>query len=172
MLSEKTGYAAIHTGVLLRELAAEDSLTGRKVKEYLERGFLIPTSVVFSLWLPRLVSVFEHHPDSGILFDGNPRKLYEAMMLKELLDMYGCAERFFALHITLSDNEAQRRLAARGRQDDISDAILERLRWFRTDVEPVLDFYKKEGALYEVNGEQSVEDVQKDIMSIFTRVAQ
>lgn len=172
LLSRNTGYATIRTGQLLRELAEQDSLTGRRVRECLEKGLLIPTPVVFSLWSPRLVEAFEDNRDSGVLFDGNPRKVYEAMMLKEFLGMYGYADRFFAVHIALTDEEARRRLAARGREDDVFEAIEERLRWFRTDVQPVLDFYNQEGVLYEVNGEQAVEKVAEDLADIFSRVTQ
>lgn len=50
-------------------------------------------------------------------------------------------------------------------EDSEIDSVKKRLEWFREEVGPVIDFYKKQGKLETVNGNQSVEDVFKDILS-------
>ncbi|GAI42819.1 unnamed protein product, partial [marine sediment metagenome] len=50
------------------------------------------------------------------------------------------------------------------RADDTINGVKERLAWFKTDVQPSINYYKKRGELVEINGEQSIEDVFKDIL--------
>jgi len=50
------------------------------------------------------------------------------------------------------------------RRDDNEKAIRKRLDWYRKEVIPVIDYYKKRGELIKINGEQPIEDVFKDIL--------
>ena len=50
------------------------------------------------------------------------------------------------------------------REDDDIKGVKKRLAWFKTDVQPAIDFYKKRGELITINGEQSIEKVYKDIL--------
>ena len=50
------------------------------------------------------------------------------------------------------------------RPDDTVAAVKNRLTWFKTDVQPILNYYRKTGRLIKVNGEQSIENVFKDIL--------
>ena len=69
--------------------------------------------------------------------------------------------------------EAEKRLLARGRADDVESSIKNRMDWFDEDVMPILDYYKKDGRLIEVNGEQSPEEVfselEKNIENYFSK---
>ena len=100
----------------------------------------------------------------GIIFDGAPRKVYEAQMLDEVFEMFNWKGRFRICHIKISDKEARKRLLLRKRHDDNPSAIKERLAYFKEEVEPMLRYYKKNNMLIEINGEQSVEAVHKEIM--------
>ncbi len=106
----------------------------------------------------------------GIIFDGSPRKLYEASMLLELLEMYGWEKSVRVLHVMISPKEAMKRLLKRGRFDDDREDIKNRLRVFREEVMPVLRFFKKQGMLIEINGEQTVEAVHKEILRTLGRI--
>jgi adenylate kinase len=161
-LIEKTGFKVIKTGELLREKAKEDSALGRKTKEVLLEGKLMPTPLVFMLWMPLLAEFHEQEDVKGIVFDGNPRKFYEAKMLEEVFEMFGWDE-IKTCYIKISEEESYERLRKRKRMDDTDDEIKERLSWFKDEVEPVIDYFKEKGILVEVNGEQSVEDVWKEI---------
>lgn len=160
-LKEKTGFSIVNTGELLRKKAEEDDVVGNKISETLRKGGLIPTPVVFSLWMP-LVIEFYNKKEKGLIFDGNPRKLYEARMLEELFLMLEI-DSPKVIYIKISEEEARLRLGKRGREDDREEDVEERLRWFKEEVEPVVDYYFKKNALIEINGEQSVEDVAKEI---------
>ncbi len=165
-LSKDTGFEVIKTGRLLRERALKNDFLGKKINEFLSTGKIMPTPVVFSLWMPKLIEMRNSSRQSGFIFDGNPRKLYEAQMFEEVFDMFEWNDSFFPVHIEISKEEARRRLLKRGRDDDNKEEIENRLSWFETEVRPVLDFYKKKNILLEVDGEQSEENVYKDILKV------
>ncbi len=160
-LTEKTNFSVINTGELLREKAKDSDLIGRKINEILKKGGLIPTPVVFSLWMPRILD-FYNQEEKGIIFDGNPRKLYEAKMLEELFLMLGVSSPK-VIYIKISEEESLLRLKKRGREDDREEEIEERLEWFKKEVLPVVEYYSSKDDLIEINGEQKVEDVFKEI---------
>jgi adenylate kinase family enzyme len=160
-LKERTGFSVVNTGELLREKAKDNDIIGKKVSGVLKKGGLIPTPVVFSLWMPYVIECY-NKKDEGLIFDGNPRKLYEARMLEELFLMFEI-DSPIVIYIKISEEEARLRLERRGREDDNKEDIDERLRWFKEEVEPVLDYYSKKNKLIKINGEQSIEDVSKEI---------
>lgn len=163
---EKTGWQPISTGKFLRERAEKDDFIGNKLDQALTKGKLIPTPIVFNIWMPRLIQFRTDNVTEGVIFDGNPRKLYEAKMLEEVFDFFEWSDEFLPIYIDISDAEAKRRLLQRGRTDDNKEEIERRLGWFKTEVQPVLDYYQEKGILQIVNGEQSVADVQHDIFQI------
>ncbi len=159
--ADKTGFEVIKTGDLLRERAEENDFIGQKIRETLLSGKLIPTPLVFLLWMPTLMK-FREEGVRGVVFDGNPRKLYEGRMLEELFEMFGWDE-VMVLYLEISEDEVHKRLVKRGRDDDNKKEIEERLNWFREDVGPVVDYYSEKELLVRINGEQSVEEVEKEI---------
>ena len=159
LLSKKTGFGVIRTGELLREKAKDNDFVGKKIKQVFRHGGLIPTPIVFSLWMPKLEE-FRESNVKGVIFDGNPRKLYEAYMLQEVFDMFEWSN-FLACYIHISEEESSLRLAKRKRGDD--SGAKERLSWFKTEVVPVIEYYRKRELLVEVNGEQSIKEVQEEL---------
>ncbi len=162
IIAKREGFSTVKTGEMLRERAEKEDFIGGKIKETLERGGLIPTPLVFHLWMPRLIEFYSSGKE-GIIFDGNPRKLYEAYMLEEVLEMFGWRDNFCAFHLKISEEEAQRRLKERKRSDDKEEEIKERMAWFKEEVEPVISYYREKGVLIEIDGERTVEEVDKDI---------
>ncbi len=160
-LKEKTGFEVIRTGEMLRKEAKKNSLLGKIVKDVLEKGKLIPTPVVFSLWMPIILKLNEKKV-KGVIFDGNPRKLYEAHMLEELFSMLKWDDPYL-LYLQISEKESFIRLQRRGREDDRKEDIKERLRWFKKEVEPVAGYYRKKKRAIEVDGEDTKEKVWKEI---------
>lgn len=130
----------------------------------------------------------------GIVFDGSPRMLGEAQLLDEALEWYEWNDNIKALLIDISREEAFNRLTKRRncrdcgqlipyvgnykflekcdkcggelvvRADDTPEAINSRLDLFEKEVVPVVDFYEQKGKLIRINGEQSIEDVYKEIL--------
>ncbi len=162
---EKTNWKPIYTGKLLRKRAKKDDFMGNKIEKALSEGRLIPTPVVFNIWMPRLIEFRQSGNVDGVLFDGNPRKLYEAKMLDEVFEMFEWND-FTPIHIDISREESRERLLKRGRDDDHEEEIMRRLSWFESDVRPVLDYYEEREILEIVDGEQSIEEVQRSIIQI------
>ncbi len=163
---EKTGWQPIYTGKLLRERAKKDDFMGGKINKALSEGRLIPTPIVFNIWMPKLIEFRRDSDTEGVIFDGNPRKLYEARMLEEVFELFEWSDDFTPIHIDISTEEARERLLKRGRADDNEKEIERRLGWFETEVRPVLDYYEEKGILRIVDGEKSIDEVQKEILDI------
>ena len=131
--------------------------------------------------------------DKGILFDGSPRKIQEAEILEDVLEWYG-RRNIKVILIDLSDEESFRRLMSRRtcekcgksayieleeaevvcghcggimriRVEDNPESIKARIKWFYDEVSQVIDFFEKKGELIRINGNQSIDDVTKDIIS-------
>jgi len=68
------------------------------------------------------------------------------------------------IYLTTSEEAVQKRMLARGRADDTEQAIMGRISYFRERVLPVIDYYKAEGRLMKIDGEQDVKKVHADIV--------
>ncbi|MDO8470360.1 MAG: nucleoside monophosphate kinase [bacterium] len=164
LLGKKFGFSHLSTGQLLRNRAKKKDFVGRTIKHIQGTGALVPTPLVFQIWSPYIERFFMKGKGRGIILDGSPRKLYEAYLLLELLEMYGWQKNVRVLNIAISPKEAMRRLLKRGRFDDDAPDVKNRLRVFNKEVVPVLKFLKKKGMLLHVNGEQTIEDVHKEVL--------
>lgn len=163
LLHKNFGFEYFSVGKALRKRAAIQDFIGIKIRKVLKEGGLIPTPLVFHFWFNALER-FRKKKVKKLIIEGSPRKLYEAWMLQELVEFYGWDKDFLALHLKISDKEALKRLLKRGRSDDEIQAIKNRLKWFRQEVMPVIDFYRKKNRILEINGEGKVEDIHKRIV--------
>lgn len=160
------GAALVHfeMGQTLRELAQKDNYTGRRTKEILAGGNLIPYAISASSFAQKLmdgiVTGREH-----LIIDGFPRTADQVPMLDSTL-------RFFertaptVVVINISDEEAVKRLMLRGRGDDTAEGIRKRLEWSRQETMPNIEWFRTQDyyRVVDINGEQSVEDVQREIV--------
>jgi adenylate kinase len=154
----------IESGALLRNFAKGDNYTQQKIKLALNEGILIPESIVVALWTDYLIANFTG--TENLVFDGTPRKLHEAQLLDNALQFYG-VERPAVLYVNVSKEWSEKRLQGRARKDDTPEAIAKRLAWFETEVTKTIDFYRNSPYynFIDINGEQSIEDVQTEIIS-------
>jgi len=167
-LNEQLQLEYIGSGNLLRNKKKDTDFTGKKIASVIDEGGLVPSPVIFALWMTEMEKIKNSGIAKGILIDGSPRKILEAMLLEEAIDWYGWADNFKVLYINISNHEAKARLLKRKeiehRKDDDEEGIQKRLEWFEEEVNPVIDFYKKNNRLIEINGEQSVDDVYAEII--------
>lgn len=194
LLQKKFGLEHIASGNLLRARKRKKDFTGKKIAQYIDHGRIIPTPVIFRMWMEKMELFIGDPKLKGIIIDGSPRSLHEAEMLENALGWYEWAKNKKVIFIKISLKESIWRLSKRRmckkcnrnvpyvgefkklkkcdecggelitRADDTTAGIKERLRWFKTDVRPAINYYRKRGELREVNGEQSIEDVFKDIL--------
>lgn len=160
LLAEAAGWPIFASGALFRAIAKADTPVGRKIKKENDAGMLAPHWFAMHLYLDSLLSISD---ESGAIFDGFNRKVPEAELVINSLKWL---ERpFIVFNITVSDDEVRRRLAGRkvieGRADDA--AVDERLKEYYEYTEPAIKVFREVGALVEINGEQSPEQIAKDV---------
>jgi len=83
-------------------------------------------------------------------------------------------EKPVVIYVDVSENWAKERLLGRGREDDKDgEEINNRMNWFETDVLPALDIYSRDPRYkyLHINGEQSIEEVQKEILEKLNSVS-
>ena len=178
------------TGDILRAAVAEGTELGRKAKEYMDRGDLVPDEVIVGVIGERIDS-----PEAldGFLLDGFPRTLPQAEALEDALRPLG--RRLTAvLSIEVSDEEVVRRLSGRRvnpktgrvyhvefdppkvagfddidgtklvqRDDDREETIKHRLEVFHEQTEPLIDYYEAQGLLRRFDGSRSPDEVHAHI---------
>jgi adenylate kinase len=165
ILKEHLRFSPVGYGEFFRNLSKQDTFVARKVGETVDAGKLLP------YWLPSFVlmdKMFnEIQPGQGIILDGAARSVAEAKILHEVLTWF---ERpYKAIYIDISDEEVIKRLTERqhlsGRADDDPEHIQTRLLAFHRDVTPAVEYFKEQGTLLTVNGDQSMDRVTQDILS-------
>ena len=108
-ICEKLGIIAISTGDLIRDEIKNGTELGNTVKEYSSRGTLVPDEIVMGILAKRLE---QDDVSNGVLFDGFPRTVNQATMLKEWLEQRGRGiDAVFSLEIT--DDESMFRCTYR-----------------------------------------------------------
>ncbi len=158
LLHEKLGVPYLSTGHIFRQIAKEHTPLGRYIKEVMNAGYLIPDKKTLEI-----VSEYLHRPEyeKGYILDGFPRTPAQAEAFENGIDK--------VVYLRVSDKEALWRLAYRSgangetREDETLAAIKKRIELFHKFTEPVLEFYRKKGVLIEIDGEQSIEEIHKEI---------
>lgn len=168
LLRERLNLNYIGSGELLRNRKQESDFTGKKIAECIDKGGLVPTPVIFSLWMRELERIRKLEKNNGILIDGSPRKILEVHLIEEAINWYEWSDNFKIILIDISDEESFKRIKERakieGREDDDEDALRVRLGWFKEEVMPVINYYEERNRLIKINGEQSIEGVYNEIL--------
>lgn len=140
--------AHLSTGDMLRAAVAKRTPEGISAQQYMDRGDLVPDSVVLAIVDRRLAE-----PDcrAGCLLDGFPRTVAQAESLGQMLaaknqPLDGVVE------LRVDEEALVKRLGARGRADDQPDVIRQRLVAYRKQTEPLLEYYQKQNLLHSVDG--------------------
>jgi len=156
LLSKKLGIPYLSTGHIFRDLAKEHTKLGRQIKIIMNTGLLVSDARTLNI-VEEYLSRPEY--DKGYILDGFPRTVNQAKEFKNGIDK--------VIYLNVTDKEILWRLAYRddqGREDDTLLAIRKRIEVFHKFTKPVLDYYKHKGKLLEVNGEQKIEDIYKEIL--------
>lgn len=163
LLAEKFGLTHVSSGSLLREFAKNGTEKGNLVADLLTTGALLPFDTVMEVTEPVLLSA-----KSGFIIDGTPRDVMQA----EYLDWY-LGERnikidkviFLNIPRETSIDRLQKRAAIENRSDDTPEAIHERLDLYEKETLPVIQHYRNQGKLIEVDGTGKIEDIFADIVT-------
>jgi adenylate kinase len=164
-LVAKYGLVQLSTGDMLRAAVKAGTPIGRQVKEIMDGGRLCPDDIVVKIVADRI-----EQPDArkGFILDGFPRTVPQAQALDRMLQARGLAlDAVIELRV---DEEAllkriETRIAetrARGevlRADDNAEVLRQRLEAYRAQTAPLVDYYRKLGALRSVNGMAPIPEV-------------
>lgn len=137
-LAEKLGIPQISTGELFRRNIEEGTKLGVEAKRYLDAGDLVPFDLTNELVDDRL-----NNPDAanGFILDGYPRSVEQAKALHEMLERRG-TDIDAVLEFRVSEEVLLERLKGRGRADDTDDVILNRMKVYRDETAPLLEYYR------------------------------
>lgn len=167
MLAAKLSLPYLGSGDLIRKYAAEDQgIMGDVCREALNLGHYVADSEMFVLWKQRLK---EPDTQNGFIIDGFPRNHSQALFLAEKLDKYKKTVNH-VFYLEVSESVSLDRLLKRGRKNpdgslnDSKENILSRLKIYKEQEADVLNFYKEQGFLRTINGDQTVEAIHEDIL--------
>ena len=156
-LAEELGYDIFEAGGELRKIAGSDS--GSEVKSYIDAGKLVPHEIIIRV----VEGAIRARPKTRkILFDGLPRDRDQMRDFVAIMREIG--REFRCIHITLDPEEGVERILKRakieGRADDADEStIRKRMRIFTEKTLPVIEHFKAEGKVTEVDGGGTTEEV-------------
>ncbi|MDT5149005.1 MAG: adenylate kinase [Mycobacterium sp.] len=152
-LAEKLGVPHVSTGDLFRRNISNETELGLEAKKYLDAGDLVPAALTNALVDDRLDDA---DATEGFILDGYPRSVEQAEALREMLAK---RDRLLdaVVEFRVSEDELLARLKGRGRADDTEDVILNRMKVYRDETAPLLDYYQ--GELKTVDAVGSLDEV-------------
>jgi adenylate kinase len=197
-LAEIYDVPQISTGDILRENVSRGTELGRKAKDIMDRGELVPDALVQDMLLSRLK---DNDCAKGFILDGFPRTIAQAKWLDSLFEQgyfkAPCDRRPLVINISVGYNLLLKRLSGRRscptcgriynihfqpprvdgmcdldgsklvtRKDDAEEVIAERLKTYEQQTLPLIDFYKGQGRLREINGEMPVSEVNAAVFEV------
>jgi adenylate kinase len=154
-LAEKLGIPQISTGELFRRNIDKGTKLGLEAKRYLDAGDLVPSDLTNQLVDDRLADA---DAANGFILDGYPRSLEQAKALHEMLQRRG-TDIDAVLELRVSQEELFQRLKGRGRADDTDDVILNRMKVYRDETAPLLEYYSGESKLKTVDAVGTMDEV-------------
>jgi len=162
-LNQEFGLYHFGMGNKIRAEIQSGSDLGQKIKVMNDAGTLVPDELMIQI----IKNCGDQAKETGMIFDGFPRMISQAEMLEKILaEKNLMIDKFFYLKI--SREEAIKRLNARaaitGRADDTDiDAVNNRFGVFQEQSAGLINYYREQGKLVEVDGEKSIEEVCAEI---------
>jgi len=197
LIVEKYGIPQISTGDMLREAVAKGTELGKKAKEYMDAGKLVPDEVVIGIVKERLK---QSDCDKGFILDGFPRTIAQAEALDKMLDELG-KNIDAVINIQVPEEEVVKRIVNRRscrncgavyhliykppkeegkcdkcggelylRDDDKEETVRARYGVYREQTEPLIDYYQKKGLVHDIDGTKKIDDVFNDIVVILDKI--
>lgn len=159
----------LSTGDMLRDHVARGTELGKEAKAIMDAGELVSDDIIVGM----VRSAIEDRDTEGVrvLLDGFPRTPGQADALEELLQAFD-ASLSAAVLLEVNEDELVSRLLQRaqeqGRSDDNEDTIRTRMRVYKEQTQPLIDYYQGRGKLRKVDGLGSVEDVFARITEVLS----
>jgi len=170
LIISRYGLFHISTGDILRQEIKKQTELGAIADGYIKTGQLIPDDLIIKI----LADVLIANTDAkGYIFDGFPRTIAQGEALDNLLRERN-TNIAAVINLVVDEKELLNRLIKRGeesgRTDDNPAVIQNRLKVYRTQTEPLEEYYKKKGTLFKIKGNNSIEDVFEKITDVLDRL--
>lgn len=195
-LQQERGMVQLSTGDMLRAAVASGSELGRKAKDIMEKGELVPDELMVGLIEDRIAK-----PDAagGFILDGFPRTEAQAKALDHMLSRsskkldrvvemevdekaltarivgrYTCAKCGAGYHDTFKKPNVEGTCDVCGskeftrRKDDNAETMKTRMAAYRAQTEPLLPYYRARGVLRTVDGMASMDEVYRQISGVLS----
>jgi adenylate kinase len=152
------------TGRRFRAMAMKnEGYTEEHVAESLDSGVLQPLFLSVVLWGD---AMREHmNPERHVLIDGFPRTVSEAVVLESALEFYK-RDKIIIINLDAPEEVVRQRMQGRARKDDTPDSIEARLKWYREETIPVLEYYREREntEVFDIDGTDTIEGVHNKIL--------
>lgn len=195
-LISEYGIPQISTGDMFRAAVKAGTALGREARSYMDKGALVPDSVTVGIVKERLS---EEDCRKGWILDGFPRTTAQAAALDAMLHDMGItltavlnisadkddlvkriSGRYVCRSCGASFHSEFRPPRVKGvcdtcggelyqRDDDKADTVSQRLAVYETSTKPLIDYYRASGVLYDIDGNQSMEDVYSQIQAVLKK---
>jgi len=192
-LKGKLGLVHIAAGDLLRKTVKERTLLGQKAENFIKQGRLVSDDIVLELLEDKI-----RKEKKGFILDGFPRNLFQAKKLDEILHREN-RRLDLAINLEVKESTIIERLSRRlvcsscgriynkedlgdssstcrvcrasffQRDDDNPEAIRERIKTYLKHTRPLISYYRKKKILYNIEGEQSPEEITQKILNFLDK---
>ncbi len=184
-LAQEKGFIQISTGDILREAVKNGTELGKKAKEYMDAGKLVPDDLIISIIKEKLQEL----EGKNIILDGFPRTIPQAEALDKMLPELNRKVDAVIL-FEVPDELVIERLSGRRidpktgkvyhvkynppppdveviqRDDDKEEVIRKRLEVYHQQTAPLIEYYKKQNKLHVIDASKSPDEVYKEILSV------
>ena len=160
----------LSTGEFLRNEITKGTLIGKKISSVINTGALVSDKIVSDL-IEKIIS--DKIYQNRIIFDGYPRNIIQAKNLDNLLKKYD-QKIDIVLKLTVSLETIKKRISERRtlekRPDDNEAVAIKRYETYEKSTEPVIEYYKKLNLLNVIDGEKSIDQINKEISDIISAI--
>lgn len=182
-LDDELGLVRLSTGDMLREAVRNQTALGKEAQKYMDAGKLVPNDLVIGLMKEKLSTL-----KGGFILDGYPRTIEQADALASIVDVdvavnldvdddelvkrltnrRSCAKCNNVYHLIFKKPKKEGKCDKCGedlyqRSDDTEKTVRERLKVYRDNTFPLIEYYEKKGKLVNVDGEGDINDIFEDI---------
>ncbi len=182
-LSSELGYTRLSTGDMLREAVRKGTPLGLKAKEYMDSGALVPNDLIIGLMKEKIAEV-----DGGVIFDGFPRTVEQADALAKEIDVdlainldvdddeliirlterRSCPDCSCVFHLTYNPPKKEGLCDKCGctlyhRDDDTEATVENRLKVYRENTLPLIEYYDMLGKLITIIGKGDIDKIFEQV---------
>jgi adenylate kinase len=198
VVASRFGIPQISSGDIFRENLKNETELGRKANQYIKVGDLVPDDITIGMIKERISRT---DCASGAILDGFPRTPAQARALDEMLRESNCHIKMVPYVNVSEDELIERlsgRLTCRAqghifhrkfkppkkagicdfdgselyqREDDKPETVKQRIRVYKKQTKPLIDYYQQRGLLFEIDGDQDIDQVTEDLVELLEKAA-